>query len=131
MKANFTISIKNPCSELFSVYEKTTLGGFCKSCEKEVIDFRNMTDMQIEQVLKEKGKTTCGYFRKSQLHQHNNIAMETENRATLNLIKVAAIAVLALNTLQTITAQENNSKTETFQNLKSNTAQEEFLRGEV
>ncbi|TBN06354.1 hypothetical protein EYD45_00260 [Hyunsoonleella flava] len=130
MKANFSISIQNPCSERFSGFEKTASGGFCKSCEKEVIDFRNMTDMQVKQVLKQKADNTCGYFRKGQLHKKST-AMETRRRSMLKFIKAAAIAVLAFNTFQNVEAQDKNSVTETVQNLKSDKAQDKLLKGVV
>lgn len=130
MKTNFSISINNPCSERFDGFEKTTSGGFCKSCEKEVIDFRNMTDAQATQVLKQKGDNTCGYFKKEQLNK-NSTAMKTQNRSTLKFIRVAAMAVLAFMAFQNVEAQEKNTKTETVQNLKSDKAQDKLLKGVV
>lgn len=130
MKTNFSISINNPCSERFDGFEKTTAGGFCKSCEKDVIDFRNMTDARVTQVLKQKGDNTCGYFRKEQLHK-NSRAMKTQNRSTLKFIKVAAMAVLAFMAFQNVEAQEKNTKSETIENLKSNSAKNALLKGVV
>ena len=47
MKQNFSISIKSPCQENFESFEPTQKGGFCDSCQKEVIDFTKMSSQEI------------------------------------------------------------------------------------
>ncbi|MBC3759631.1 carboxypeptidase-like regulatory domain-containing protein [Hyunsoonleella sp. SJ7] len=107
MKTHFSISINSPCSERFNQFEKTVHGGFCNSCQKEIIDFRHMSDEQILDYLELKQGNTCGHFKSSQI----NRAMKTSNSS--KFLKVAAIAIFALFSLNSIQAQDqNNTKTE-------------------
>ncbi len=126
MKTKFSISIKNPCSEKFSHFDKTITGGFCNSCRKEVIDFRNMSDDELLQYLQGEDRTICGYLKRSQLQK--TIVMKTQKRSISEYIKVAVIAILSLVTLQNIQAQATTVKvsTQTIEN-----AQEKLLKGTV
>ena len=49
MKSTFTITVKEPCKEKFSNFSTTEKGGFCQSCEKEVIDFTKFSDKELVQ----------------------------------------------------------------------------------
>ncbi|MFD2726290.1 carboxypeptidase-like regulatory domain-containing protein [Hyunsoonleella rubra] len=110
MKTHFSISINNPCTERFSQFKQTSTGGFCNSCQKEVIDFRRMSDEQILNYLELKQGNTCGHFKSSQI----NRAMKTSN--TPKFLKVAAIAIFSLFSLNSIQAQDkSNTKTEQVQ----------------
>ena len=65
-KKNVHISIDKPCNEKFENFKPTELGGFCMSCEKEVIDFSKMTNQQIIDKLKNT-TNSCGRFQETQL----------------------------------------------------------------
>ncbi|MCB0401852.1 MAG: carboxypeptidase-like regulatory domain-containing protein [Flavobacteriales bacterium] len=65
-KKDITLSIQNPCGENYDEFIKTPAGGFCLSCQKEVIDFSRMTNQQILDALKN-SKSTCGRFREDQI----------------------------------------------------------------
>ena len=71
MKTTLSISIKKPCSEKFDNFSKTSIGGFCSNCEKEVIDFTPMTNEQITSYFMINDSKTCGRFKTSQLLQHS------------------------------------------------------------
>ncbi|WP_231372754.1 carboxypeptidase-like regulatory domain-containing protein [Aureivirga sp. CE67] len=65
---NLKIQIPNPCSEKFENFTPTEKGGFCQSCQTEVIDFTNMSKEEIQDYFKDKTKQSiCGHFKKSQL----------------------------------------------------------------
>lgn len=66
MKA-FSISIPKPCHEKWEKFNPTTLGGFCSSCQKEVIDFTSWDEDQIKAYFLNTPSTTCGRFKENQL----------------------------------------------------------------
>ena len=77
MQRNTTIAIHKPCSEKFDNFETTQLGGFCGSCQKEVIDFTQMTDKEIIAYFKNNQQKTCGKFNKSQLKTYKHLPAPT------------------------------------------------------
>ncbi len=60
------ISIPKPCHESWDKMDATERGGFCHSCQKEVIDFSRMTDEQVISYLANT-TNTCGRFREDQV----------------------------------------------------------------
>ena len=82
MKNQFTLSIENPCGEDFNHFEPTKLGSFCNTCQKEVIDFTEMTDKEIIQYFqsKKEQQNTCGKFISTQLKAYNNLKQPARNR---------------------------------------------------
>ncbi len=74
MKNNLNVSIKTPCSENYNNFSPTKAGGFCNSCEKEVIDFTNMKSEDIINYFKLKSaQNTCGRFNNVQLQSINQL----------------------------------------------------------
>ncbi len=68
MKNQINLNIKTPCSENFDQFSKTLKGGFCGSCQKEVIDFTNMNAQETVNYFKNRStENTCGRFNSSQL----------------------------------------------------------------
>jgi len=66
MSRPITISIPKPCHENWQEMTATERGAFCKSCQKEVIDFTKKTKDEIHRILSA-GGATCGRFRTDQL----------------------------------------------------------------
>src|SRR5438045_3930171 len=71
MKKPFSLSIPRPCHENWNSFSPTAKGGFCASCQKEVIDFTNWTDDRIKHYFKTSGGT-CGRFRQDQLKTYED-----------------------------------------------------------
>ncbi|MCX2744125.1 carboxypeptidase-like regulatory domain-containing protein [Mangrovivirga sp. M17] len=67
MKKQFNLSIDSPCSEKFQNFTPTTNGGFCQSCQKNVVDFTKMTEAEIIQYFNTTKSNTCGRFTSGQL----------------------------------------------------------------
>ncbi|WP_282124271.1 carboxypeptidase-like regulatory domain-containing protein [Algibacter mikhailovii] len=112
MNQHFNLTISKSCSEKFSQFETTPLGGFCSSCQKEVIDFTNMTNQEIEMYfIKNPENSTCGYFKTSQLDRppENNSIRKT---TSLNFLRIAALTVFSLTSYNQIQAQQISAKTE-------------------
>lgn len=110
MKKAINISIQKPCSEKFNNFSKTQLGGFCKSCSKEVIDFTKKSDKEILTYFTSKKENTCGHFLKNQLKPY----YEPRNKKELkkhSLFSAFSFAFLSIFSSNAIIAQKNNTNT--------------------
>lgn len=70
MKKNIQIAVPKPCHEKWDSFTKTSNGGFCDSCQKEVIDFTSWSDDRIKLYFKNLKGKACGRFREEQLQVH-------------------------------------------------------------
>ncbi|WP_298496240.1 carboxypeptidase-like regulatory domain-containing protein [uncultured Algibacter sp.] len=136
MKQQLNLTISKPCSEKFNQFNKTKNGAFCNSCNKEVVDFRSMSDKQLSNYFKSKASNTCGYFDTSQLNRNITIS-EFKKRTRFKYLRVAALAFLSLASFNYMQAQVQKPKTEIIESTKINTkigktpAQEQRLSGTV
>ncbi|MVO09686.1 hypothetical protein GOQ30_10995 [Flavobacterium sp. TP390] len=101
-----TLSIKTPCSEKFDNFLQTKKGGFCTTCQKEVIDFRNWNDEAIANYFKNTTHKTCGLFAEDQLkiYSHSNFQKIQHKKTSLN-VGIASFSLLSLLAVGTATAQ--------------------------
>lgn len=67
------LSIEKPCQENFEEFTPTQAGGFCQSCQKEVVDFTCMTDAQVLHYFSKNQHKSCGRFSQSQLKTYPEI----------------------------------------------------------
>ena len=67
MAKKIELTIPKPCHEKWSAFETTDRGGFCGSCNKEVIDFSIWTEEQLKTYFKNKPSNVCGRFHDHQL----------------------------------------------------------------
>lgn len=136
MEQKFNLTISKPCSEKFNQFNKTEKGGFCNSCQKEVIDFRTVSDEQLIKYFKNKEGKTCGNFSKTQLNRDFQIP-EFEQSSRYKFFKIAAVAFLSLTSLHNIQAQNQKDKTEIIESSKQNNnsndnrVQEVLLTGSI
>lgn len=79
------LSINNPCTESFAKFASTEAGGFCQSCQKEVVDFTKMTEPEILHYFANRPTQTCGYFHQSQLKSYAEVVPPKRKWAT-NLV---------------------------------------------
>jgi hypothetical protein len=61
------ISIAEPCHENWDAMLEAEKGKFCLSCQKQVVDFSNMTDSEVLTFLNSNTGSTCGKFMNDQL----------------------------------------------------------------
>ncbi|CAL2075926.1 carboxypeptidase-like regulatory domain-containing protein [Tenacibaculum sp. 190524A05c] len=109
MKSKFTLEINKPCSEKFSGFKKTELGGFCDSCQKEVIDFTGWSSQEIINYFNNNSnQKTCGRFNDYQLGSY----VEPTKPNRLNYFKGIGVACLALFSFGISNAQKENTPTE-------------------
>ena len=97
MKNTLTIDVKEPCKEKFSNFSKTEKGGFCQSCEKEVIDFTNFSDNELINYLSSGNKKACGMFKASQLKTYETNSIHSMTNSMLHKgIAMMSFSLLAL-----------------------------------
>jgi CarboxypepD_reg-like domain len=73
---NFQLNIQNPCHEAWEDFRPTPEGGFCASCQKNVIDFSEMTESQLVAYFRDlstDNQHLCGRFRNDQLQKDYRI----------------------------------------------------------
>ncbi len=79
MSKKIALSIAEPCHENWDKMSPVEKGKFCGSCQKQVIDFTNMSDRQVAQFFKKpilslsKGGSVCGRFMTDQLNREMEI----------------------------------------------------------
>ncbi|MFI5131591.1 MAG: T9SS type A sorting domain-containing protein [Chitinophagales bacterium] len=74
MSKEFKLTIPDPCHENWDHMTQTEKGRFCASCQKHVIDFRNMSDSQLAVFFKKHSESSlCGRLFHDQLDR--NIGM--------------------------------------------------------
>jgi hypothetical protein len=69
----FHLSIPTPCHENWEQMTPTEQGRFCGSCQKQVIDFTQMTDQQLVAYFKKPINNVCGRLAPDQLDRTINI----------------------------------------------------------
>ncbi|MCG8207114.1 carboxypeptidase-like regulatory domain-containing protein [Tenacibaculum finnmarkense] len=107
MKNQFKLEINTPCSEKFNEFKPTKLGGFCNSCNKEVIDFTKMTAQEISYYFNNNtSKNTCGQFNQKQLTTYNEKPIRRKKYGFLATFGLAVLSLFSFNTTQ---AQEGNT----------------------
>ncbi|WP_431166136.1 carboxypeptidase-like regulatory domain-containing protein [Tenacibaculum halocynthiae] len=110
MKNQFTLGINKPCSEDYNQFTPTNSGGFCGSCEKNVIDFTKMNSKEIISYFKNNdSKKTCGRFKKHQLKTYSETTYLHKKQS---LIGVLALTIISLFIPNTANAQKCKQPTE-------------------
>jgi len=101
MKNTVTISVKEPCTKNFSTFSTTKKGGFCQSCEKEVIDFTKFSDKELVRYLSSTNKKTCGKFNVMQLKTYKPNSLHHMKHAMIYKgIAMMSFSLLALCTME-------------------------------
>ncbi len=70
MKPSFQLNIENPCQERWESFAPTISGGFCGSCQKNVVDFSQMSESELVAFFRDRQNSSerlCGRFRQDQL----------------------------------------------------------------
>ena len=107
MKNSFSISVQEPCSENFDHFSKTRQGGFCNSCQKEVIDFTKLSNEQLIQHFEKDNGKTCGRFMKSQLKNYSPMIHNDSNKKIVSKgLALMTFSLLSLCTVSNLQGQE-------------------------
>ncbi|WP_158561260.1 carboxypeptidase-like regulatory domain-containing protein [Emticicia sp. C21] len=100
MKQSFQLNIENPCHEQWESFTPTANGGFCALCQKNVIDFSEMSESQLVAFFRDRlnsSQNLCGRFRENQLKKNYKIeewfpTWRVQNNEVQYEIPVATIA---------------------------------------
>ena len=95
MKASFSLSIPKPCSENWASFTPTSTGGFCGSCQKNVIDFTKATDDEIIAFMSRKPEHACGRFRNNQLKSYS-LLTPVKIKPGFMLVKAGVVSLVLL-----------------------------------
>lgn len=110
MFLKYTIDIPKPCNEGWQNMTPTQKGRFCASCQKEVIDFTQLSSSDINRKTKS-SKDICGRFTKDQLQQ--NYTISSQNNLSRLGIALGLGSIIAV--AQPSFAQEKQIKVKTEQ----------------
>ena len=79
MNNRLHLNITTPCSKNFDQFSSTVKGGFCGSCQKEVIDFTIMSTSEIITFFNHPAtQNSCGRFHYNQLKTLENKSKKTK-----------------------------------------------------
>lgn len=131
MKNAIRISVEKPCSEKFENFEQTSTGGFCGSCQKEVIDFTKMTSQEILNHFSVNSGETCGQFKASQLktyepnmNNHVNINFVSRGIAIMSFSLLSLCAVSNLNAQDVAIANQSQAS-------ETNSIEQSIILGDI
>lgn len=89
------LTIPNPCTQDWSSMTQDDTGKYCAHCSKSVIDFSQLTDSEMIQILEQSPDNICGRLRKEQLNRilippraTNNSKFQTIITAFLSLVTI-------------------------------------------
>lgn len=119
MKNQFNLEINKPCSENFNQFTPTKDGGYCGSCQKEVIDFSKMNSEEIINFFKNKSnQDTCGKFNTNQLKTNTENPPQRKKFSFWSGIGLACLSLFSFNTIQAQTevTTQDTSKTKAQEN---------------
>jgi hypothetical protein len=78
MGKHIQLSIADPCHENWDTMTAAEQGRFCASCQKQVVDFTNMSDTQLAAFFKKPSTgTVCGRFYEDQLNREMQLPEKT------------------------------------------------------
>jgi len=106
----YTIDIPKPCNEGWKNMTPGQKGRFCASCQKEVIDFTQLSSSEIARKTKS-SKNLCGRFTKDQLQKEYGVA--SQNKLSRLGIALGLGSIIAV--AQPSFAQEKPIKVKTEQ----------------
>ena len=110
MRKNIQLAVPKPCDEKWSAFAKTSRGGFCSSCQKEVIDFTSWSDERLMLYFKNRNDNSCGRFRREQLKVYRD---EKPTSSSFGWISVFVAGMLLLFTSRNGSAQPGNTVKQT------------------
>jgi len=108
MKNKLRIDIPKPCGEKYSSFTPTSIGGFCSSCKKEVIDFTSWSDERVKTYFKNLKGDTCGRLRMDQLKVYSE---GNPNRTATSWMSFLFAGFLLLFSSRQVSAQTAPTQT--------------------
>lgn len=131
MKNAIQIFVEKPCFEKFEKFNQTSAGGFCDSCQKEVIDFTTMTSKELLNYFSNTKGEICGQFKTSQLITYKPIMNNKTNTNFVSRgIAIMSFSLLSLCAVPNVQAQDVASHDKSAQTEVS-LALQSIVQGEI
>ena len=89
---NYKIKIEHPCEQNWEEMIPTQGGKYCLHCSKNIIDFTNLSDKEIIQIISKSSGTLCGSLTRNQLNRH--LSSKREHKYPTLFSKIAASFLL-------------------------------------
>ncbi len=115
MKQNIRIAIPTPCHEKWNQFTPTAKGGFCSSCQKEVIDFTTWNEEKLKVYFKTMPTNSCGKFRKEQLKVYSYTNPQRTPTAWLSVVLSTLLMVFSARSLSAQVDGKSAQRTEQFE----------------
>ena len=105
------LTIPEPCHEDFNKMTPTERGAFCSKCQIDTFDFRDLSNMEINQILlKHKNDHLCGQFTNAQLKSLNKEFETWKNQQTKTFRSKFMLALLLVFGLSLFSCEEEESE---------------------
>lgn len=121
MKKSLTLSIPQPCGEDWNSFTPTDTGGFCSSCNKNVIDFTHTSEADIQDFFRHQATPVCGRFRTHQLKAYPLIADPIKPGFMLLRAGLLGLLLLLINKPTTAHTPSEKANVEIIQHANNNT----------
>lgn len=117
--SNLKITIPNPCSANWDKMKNLDQGRFCEQCKKEVIDFTNYSQSELEDFFKYPKGNVCGRINRSQIsldygrrekYIFKNFSYKLFIASCVTLVASKGYANERLNTINTYQDDSKNRK---------------------
>lgn len=103
-----SVSVPKPCHEKWDSFIPTGQGGFCSSCQKEVIDFTNWSEERLKAYFRNMPIGACGRFRQSQLKEY---ILAPSGASSSHWLRVALMSAVVLFSTKQAIGQDKEKKT--------------------
>ena len=132
MKKQFSLSINKPCTEKWGSFEKTAEGGFCDSCQKNVIDFTMLSEKEIIRFVSNSSSDTCGRVNRNQLGHIYSLTDASESLSGWPFFKagMAGLSLLFLSQQTIAKKVQLEPRVEVIQS-ETNTVQDKSIQKQV
>jgi len=122
------IQIPKPCSQNPRNFYPTGKGGFCQSCQKEVVDFRKMSHKEVLNFIGKNPHSTCGVFLKKQVE---TVTVKNENKKLGPLWILSFMGLLGITTPSYSQTLNTPIQEQTTQTASSNTSKHTSQAGRI
>lgn len=130
---NLSLKIPNPCSQNPRNFTPTGKGGFCQSCQKEVVDFRKMSQKEVVDFLNNNSSSRCGIFVPSQL-EFKEISKKRVQKSWiwgLGIIGILGLALPGYSKTAPASSTERSDTLKTSKTLKPKSNFSRIVKGTV
>lgn len=100
-RQSYLLKIDNPCGQEWASMTKTDVGKFCAHCSKTVVDFTQLTDNEILQIIEQNSGKLCGRLSQEQLNRAIQLYQPTKNSRLYKLLAGLLLVGTSENVLAT------------------------------